>query len=432
MTSLLATEREFAVDVVKRLRDQGFQALWAGGCVRDLLLRIEPSDFDVATNATPEQVRNLFGKRWTLPVGMAFGVVIVLARGKVQQQVEVATFRTDANYSDGRRPDHVTYSTPEEDAQRRDFTINGMFYDPIEDCVIDFVGGENDLSRGLIRAIGDADARIAEDKLRMLRAVRFAARFGFAMEDQTRQAIRRSASGVSIVSGERVAVELQKTLQTTRAAWAVAEWAELGLLAFMLPQLAANWPKVGKLCCAMLDSIPNSTWQSKLGVLAYCAADPCSAADATNRDSHDRLQLLSELKSRLKLSNADSDALRFALSSQAALATAEHRPWSEIQPLITDDHLPTALELLRARSVQGVESSSLQWIVQQLARAPEDLRPEPILVGADLIALGLKPSPRFKDLLAEARNMQLDQRLADRDSALKWVKSRIEMSSSED
>lgn len=425
MTSSLAAEREFAVNVVKRLREQGFHALWAGGCVRDLLLKIEPSDYDVATNATPEQVRILFGKRWTLPVGMAFGVVIVLDRGKAQQ-VEVATFRTDANYSDGRRPDHVTYSSPEEDAQRRDFTINGMFYDPIEDRVIDYVGGERDLREGLIRAIGDADARIAEDKLRMLRAVRFAARFGFAMDNQTKHAIERNASDVSIVSGERVAVELQKTLQTTRAAWAVSEWAELGLLDFVLPQLAQNWTDVGESCCAMLDAISTSAWQSKLGVLAYCAVD--SPVD----DHTARLQIVTELKTRLKLSNADTDALRFALRSQAALATAEQRPWSEIQPLVTDVHLPTALELLKARCARGVEPSSVLWILQQLDRAPEVLRPEPILVGEDLIALGLKPSPRFKDLLSEARKLQLDQVLSDRDSALQWAKSCSEKSAPEE
>ncbi|MCA9133549.1 MAG: CCA tRNA nucleotidyltransferase, partial [Planctomycetales bacterium] len=223
-------EKEFALDLVKQLRDAGYEALWAGGCVRDLLMGHQPTDYDIATSATPEQVRRLFGRRRTLPVGVAFGVVIVLGPSKRSGQVEVATFRTDSTYSDGRRPDAVAFSTAEADAQRRDFTINGMFLDPIRETVIDYVGGQADLRQGVVRAIGDAEARLAEDKLRMLRAIRFAARFHFAIERQTRQAVARHAAEVTQVSGERIHAELRKTLETDRSAWAVAEWAELGLL----------------------------------------------------------------------------------------------------------------------------------------------------------------------------------------------------------
>lgn len=161
------SSREFAVYVVRRLRQAGYESLWAGGCVRDALLGLEPSDYDVATNATPEQIRGCFGRRRTLAIGAAFGVITVLGE-RGQTPVEVATFRRDAPYSDGRHPDHVTYSTAEEDAQRRDFTINGLFYDPLEDKLVDYVGGREDLERGIVRAIRDPFERFDEDKLRLL------------------------------------------------------------------------------------------------------------------------------------------------------------------------------------------------------------------------------------------------------------------------
>src|SRR5437868_9785761 len=176
--------REFAVEVVQRLRDSGHQALWAGGCVRDQLMAQMPKDYDVATDALPDRIREVFGKRRTLPIGAAFGVITVLGP-KGAGQIDVATFRRDAGYSDGRHPDAVSFSDAEHDAQRRDFTINGLFLDPLEDRVIDFVGGQADIERRVIRSIGDPLARIAEDKLRMLRAVRFAARLDFAIEAAT-------------------------------------------------------------------------------------------------------------------------------------------------------------------------------------------------------------------------------------------------------
>src|SRR5688572_4921449 len=177
-------QRAFALEIVEKLRAAGFEALWAGGCVRDELLGLTPKDYDVATSAMPDQIRDVFGRRRTLPIGAAFGVITVLGP-RAAGQVEVATFRTDAAYSDGRRPDSVTFTDAEHDAQRRDFTINGLFYDPIEGKVVDFVGGQEDLKRGTIRAIGDPRLRIAEDKLRMLRAVRFAATFNFAIDPDT-------------------------------------------------------------------------------------------------------------------------------------------------------------------------------------------------------------------------------------------------------
>src|SRR5687768_15104483 len=190
---------EFALDVVRRLRAAGFEALFAGGCVRDQILGIPPKDYDVATSALPEQIQDVFGRRKTLAIGASFGVITVIGP-KGAGQIDVATFRRDAAYSDGRHPDSVSFTTAEQDALRRDFTINGLFFDPVNSEVIDYVGGQEDLRRGVVRAIGDPRQRIAEDKLRMLRAVRFAARFDFAIDAATLTAIQQQARELVIVS----------------------------------------------------------------------------------------------------------------------------------------------------------------------------------------------------------------------------------------
>ena len=207
------TEREFATDIVRALQQAGFRALWAGGCVRDELLNLTPNDYDVATDARPEQVRKLF--RRTVAVGAAFGVIEVVGpRGPGGEflTVEVATFRSDGAYIVGRRPESVVFSSPEQDAQRRDFTINGMFFDPLANELIDYVGGQRDLDAKVLRAIGDATARFTEDKLRVLRAVRIAARFGFTVDPDTLRAGRAIAPEITVVSAERIAEELRKLL----------------------------------------------------------------------------------------------------------------------------------------------------------------------------------------------------------------------------
>ena len=205
------TPRQWALEIVNQLQQAGYQTLWAGGCVRDALLDIKPKDYDVATAATPDEVQQLFGVKKTLSIGKSFGVITVIGT-KSSGHIEVATFRRDGEYSDGRRPDSVQFTDAKEDAMRRDFTINGMFYDPIAEKVIDFVGGESDLERKLIRAIGDADQRIEEDRLRMLRGVRFAATYGFEIEAATMAAIQKRAADIDSVSPERIGTELRRML----------------------------------------------------------------------------------------------------------------------------------------------------------------------------------------------------------------------------
>ena len=412
-------EREFAIDVVRKLREAGYQALWAGGCVRDLLLGRVPTDYDVATSARPAEVQELFGRNRTLPVGVAFGVVIV--RGKRRQgEIEVASFRTDASYSDGRRPDSIQFSTPEEDAQRRDFTINGMFYDPIDENVIDFVGGQEDLKRKVIRAIGVPDQRIAEDKLRMLRAVRFAARFGFEFDEATRASVARHAADVVVVSGERIQMEMRSTLLTRQPGWAIATWRELGLLQFILPELGDLALADGAGACRLVDEIPDSNWITRLAALVWSAIEDGHAGQ-------DCAALVSSIKQRLKLSNADATALSFAVSQQEFLDRANDIPWSMLQPLLVSPHVTAALDLLRARCELTPSGAPLTWLEERLRQPPEILNPPAWLEGADLIALGLRPSPQFRVLLENARRMQLDGELETKEAALEWARLQSEV-----
>ncbi|MCA9158588.1 MAG: CCA tRNA nucleotidyltransferase [Planctomycetales bacterium] len=431
------SEKAFALSVVERLREAGHTALWAGGCVRDLLMGNEPSDYDVATSATPDQVRQLFGYRRTLPVGVSFGVVIVLGNRGQAEQVEVATFRTDAAYSDGRHPDAVVFSSPQEDAQRRDFTINGMFFDPLTQAVIDYVGGEADLQRGWLRAIGCADDRIGEDKLRMLRAVRFAARFGFEIEAATRKAIARHAAEVTCVSGERLWIEINKTLETSRAAWAVEQWFELGLLQHILPELYTHWPQqraaANRLLASLTITRPADTtagsstngiaqadWFDRLVALLWNATQDAAVENAVQ-----------SLKQRLKPSNEVRDMLRYCISAQCVLDDAPHRPWSQVQPLLIAPYAHRAVRLFEARvSLADAQRANemrdtIAWLHRQLVLPAAELNPDPWVSGGDLIALGLEPSSRFRQLLGAARRMQLDRQLLDRPAALAWLRAQV-------
>ena len=411
--AILRHRREFASTVVQRLRAAGYEALWAGGCVRDLLLEREPLDFDVATSAKPQQVRELFGHRRTLAVGASFGVIIVLGPHAAAGQVEVATFRSDAQYSDGRRPDSVRFSTAEEDAQRRDFTINGMFYDPLDQRVIDYVGGRDDLQRGLIRAIGDADARIGEDKLRMLRAVRFAARLGFAIESRTEAALARHANELAIVSGERMAAEMHKTLITAGRETAVRTWAETGLLAVLLPGLARAWSQLGEQACGLLRSVAPDPWTVAVSTLLYPLVDAQTVTAA---------ELCDDLRTRLKLSNEEFMQLGFCLHSQALLDAAPRLAWSQVQPTMAHRYAALACELFAARVACGrADVATLDWLRQRLAWQPDRLDPPVWVTGRDLQQLGFSPGPRFKQLLGEIRALQLDGQLVDRQQALAWL-----------
>ena len=326
--------RAFAVEVVTRLRHAGYQALWAGGCVRDLLMGHSPADYDVATSATPEQVMDLFAR--TVPVGISFGVVRVQG-SREAGEVEVATFRNDDAYIDGRRPTSVTYSSPEQDAARRDFTINGMFLDPLTDEVIDYVKGREDLSRSVLRAIGDPSARFAEDKLRLLRAVRFAARFGFELEPETRKALEQMAEQVHVVAAERICQELRRILIHESRAIGPATGEETGILAVILPEVAAlqgilltiQPTTCGSTLYECWNCCPEKlTFPLALAALLHDAGKPMDREAELERSdheaSHDRLgrKIADDLGRDLKLSNTERDRTSWLVGSHHALEGA--------------------------------------------------------------------------------------------------------------
>ena len=419
------SRRRFADRVVSRLREAGHLAYWAGGCVRDLLLGLEPSDYDVATDARPERVTALFPK--TIPVGVSFGVVRV--RGpRGAGEVEVATFRSDGEYLDGRRPDSVRFGTPEADAARRDFTVNGLFLDPADGRVIDYVGGRADLDRKLLRAIGDPAERFAEDKLRLLRAVRFAARFGFTIESTTADAIRSMAPAVRVVAAERIAQELAKMFADDRRARAVGLAAELGLLAAVLPDLARLRDSPGD----------PDRWTISLSALANLPGRPGIALglatiwDGLGPPLMDHAEAVAAAESAaiaLKLSNADRDQLVWLVAHRSLLDGLMDLPESERKRRLAAPGLPDLLTVREAIGrAEGADLDSLAAVRRYRAEQPEGpIDPPPLLNGSDLrIQFGLVPGPRFKELLGLVRDAQLSRVFEDRAGALEWLGRRLE------
>lgn len=380
--------REFATDIVRRLRAAGFEALWAGGCVRDALLGRDPGDYDVATSARPNDVRRIFPR--TLAVGASFGVMIVLGK-KHQGHVEVATFRADGEYLDGRRPKDVVFCSAERDAQRRDFTINGMFYDPIEDKVIDYVGGQADLNARVLRAIGTAGDRFAEDKLRLLRAVRFAATLDFDLEQATAAAVRLMAPQISVVSAERITQELKKMLTSPERTRAMQLVTDTGLLRPILPEIDhfdAKSPAAQTL--ARLEA---PSFESALAAVLTAVDTPAAVR---------------EICRRLKLSNKETEATAWLLEHIDALKNATSLPSSDLKRLLVHPRSPELIALVRARDADSDETDA-KFCAAFLRDTPSDvLNPLPLLTGDQLIEAGLTPGPQFKQLLETIRDAQLN------------------------
>ena len=403
-------QRRFAVEVVRRLRGAGFEAYWAGGCVRDQLLGRTPKDYDVATNATPDQVRALFGRRRTLAIGAAFGVIAVIGR-KAAGTVEVTTFRRDAPYSDGRHPDSIAFSSPREDASRRDFTINGLFYDPVQQRVIDFVGGQNDLAAKRVRAIGRARERFAEDKLRMLRAVRFAATFAFALDDEVRGAIAEMASQIHVVSPERIAMEMRRMLADPARAAGVQLMLETGLVRELLPEIvAADQAQQRKLddTLELLSRLGDECgFPLALAVLLRPWVDAQGAAAVCQR---------------WRLSNKETERVAWLVEHHSALETARAMRWSMLQPLLVAEGIGDLLRLTEAASPAGAEAAA--HCRSLLAQPRQVLDPPPLLTGDDLLAQGIPSGPEYKTLLQRTRTAQLDQEVRTKAEALammeKW------------
>ncbi len=438
MTDILPDEqRRFAVEVVRTLRAGGFEAYWAGGCVRDLLLGHAPKDYDVATSARPKEIRALFRKQYvTLAVGAAFGVIVVVGP-KGAGQVDVTTFRMEAEYRDSRHPEVVVFSTAKEDVLRRDFTINGMLYDPMEDAVLDYVGGQEDLKRGVVRAIGDPRERLAEDKLRMLRAVRFSARFGFLMEDATRAAIREFAAQITLVSAERIAQELQSMLTHARRREAMEQCRELGILKAVLPETAdldqpvtdstgdsdeTRWSRT----LGVLQRLQSPTFPLALAALLHALGPPAAENDATSppgpRSAVGAGQLAGEICRRLRLSNNVEHRVHWLVRHQAALRDAHAMRWSTLAPLLVTEGINELLALHEAvAETRGIAATDVEHCRAMLQRPAEELNPRELLSGHDLIEHGVPRGRVYARLLGKVRDAQLDGHIASKTEALALV-----------
>jgi poly(A) polymerase len=403
-------QRRFAVEVVSKLRAAGFEAYWAGGCVRDQLLGRTPKDYDVVTNATPQQIRDIFGRRRTLAIGAAFGVITVKGP-KTAGMIEVATFRQDAASSDGRHPDHVTFSSAREDAARRDFTINGLFFDPFKDQVIDFVEGQQDLALCRIRAIGPPRQRFAEDKLRMLRAVRFAAAFDFTIEEETRSAICEMASQIGAVSPERISVEMYRMLTEPSRVAAIRLLLATNLAEIVLPEIVPeNDEQSQRLeqALSVLGQLKNPGFPLALAALLHTLSDP-PGVEAVCR--------------RWRLSNMVTDRTVWLVENHAAILEPQSMKWSALQPILIAAGIEDLLELMEAISTEA--SAAAAYCREKLKLPPDELNPPPLITGEDLLQLEIPQGPQYRILLEEIRKAQLDRVIHTREEAITLAKKTV-------
>jgi poly(A) polymerase len=444
--------KEHAIHVVRELRRHGFQSYLAGGCVRDLLLGNEPTDYDVTTDATPNEVMRIFPQ--TYAVGAQFGVVLVplpkngqkeLATGH-QHPIEVATFRSDGIYSDGRHPDQVQYSkSPEEDVQRRDFTINGLLMDPVDgDRVLDFVGGRADLAAGIVRAIGDPERRFLEDKIRMLRAVRFAARFGYKIDEPTFAAIPILAARIHQVSRERIRDELTKMLTEGHARRAFELLDKTGLLREVLPEVyrmhgVAQPPEfhpegdVWIHTMLLLEQLPaNCSRTLAWGALLHDVGKPPTfrvAPDRIRFDGHVEVgvRMTHEICRRLNFSNDDTAQIEALVANHMRFADVEKMKASTLKRFLRLPHFDEHLELHRIDCLSSHGDLSLHEFVEEKLRTtpPEQIRPRLLINGRDLIELGYVPGPLFKQMLAAVEDAQLEGKLHRREEAVELVRSQF-------
>jgi len=425
--------------LVDRLRTAGYLAYFAGGCVRDLVRQQTPKDIDIATDARPEEVQKIF--RRTHAVGAHFGVVVVV---EDDRQFEVATFRSDGAYLDGRHPVAVNYSSPEEDARRRDFTINGMFFDPPNDAVIDFVGGREDLAAGIVRAIGDPAQRFAEDRLRLLRAIRFATVLQFEIEPLTWEAIIQAAPGIKEISAERIREELVRIFLSPQR---VRGWDLLdasGLMKAVLPELEAMkgceqppqfHPEgdVFRHTRLMLDLLPEKvSLPLVLSVLFHdIGKPPTSSVDNDGRirfNGHDRVgaEMTEAIMQRLRFSRAEIDATVEAVRQHMVFKDVPNMRIAKLKRFMARPNFADELELHRVdcASSHGMLDNYAFLQRKQTEFASEPIIPPPLVRGDDLIALGMKPGPRFREILDAVETQQLEGELSDRDEALAWIKKK--------
>ncbi len=433
--------RSTAIQIVRRLQAAGFQAFWVGGCVRDFLLGREPQDYDIATNARPEQTEKLFPK--TIPVGKQFGVLLVV---EDNHQFQIATFRAEADYKDGRRPESVRFSDAREDAIRRDFTVNGLFFDPVADQLHDWVGGEADLRAKIIRTIGSPDERFGEDHLRMLRAIRFAAQLGFEIEPQTLAAVRKYAERISLVSAERIRDELINLFAPPHAARGLVLLHESGLMAHVLPELvptltceqSPNYHPEGTVfnhLRLMLEHLPTTLTNESLpwASLLHDIAKPQTASrgedGAIHFYGHEKVgaEMAESILQRLKFPRKQTDEIVAAVRHHMQFKDAPDMRKATLRRMLLRETFPLELELHRLDCLGSHRRLDIyDFLCEQRARLYDQphLLP-PLLTGNDLLELGMEAGPHLGALLHELRDKQLAEELTNPDEARAWIKQML-------
>ncbi len=435
--------KQEALDIVKILQDNGFVAYFAGGCVRDMLRGVEPSDFDIVTSARPEEVEKLFSQ--TVAIGKAFGVISVI---KNNHNFQVATFRAEAGYFDQRRPSQVTFTNAEEDAKRRDFTINGLFYDPIAQKTIDFVGGAEDLKKHLVRFIGDPDERIQEDHLRLLRAIRFKITLEFQYAPETFAAVRTHALLIREVSAERIRDELSKIMASPRRAQGLVELSESQLLAQIIPEIerlkAVAQPfvyhKEGDVFVHTYLSIkalpddtpPHLAW----AVLLHDIAKPQTAQKEEGRiifhnHAQESGKLTEEILRRLKFANFEIETIVWLVENHMKIFNLEKMRPGKRLALVLDPRFHDLIELIRAdasgtyptrlepiKKIEEIVKEALAWKKRSESKAKH------LITGEDLIKLGLAPGAQFKEILEEINDLTIADKFQTKEEARSYVKQK--------
>ena len=439
------TVKQNALEIVKTLQEHGYKAFFAGGCVRDMIMGKESEDYDIATSALPEDIMKLFER--TIPVGVQFGVVIVVKDG---HNFEVATFRTEGSYSDGRHPDYVAFSTPEADVKRRDFTINGLLYDPLKNEILDYVGGQEDISKCIIRTIGNPIERFTEDKLRMIRAARFACRFNFPIHEDTQRAIIQLAKNIHVVSAERIREELEKILTGTNPHIGIKLLDELCLLQEILPEVSSmkgvrqpeNFHPEGDvfvhtlLCLSKLAPVPEQgmerpSWTLAMGILLHDIGKTITfeELDRIRFNLHEKVgaDMTARICDRLKTSNAEKDRIVWLVLKHLYFKDAQKMRLSKLKRLLAEEGYPELAALCRIDALASSGDLSDYHYCQEMFSnlSHEEVKPKPLITGHDLIAMGLKPGPVFKDILTKIEDEQLEGNLKTKEAAIEMAKSLI-------
>ena len=422
------------------LRAAGHKAYFVGGAVRDLLLGRTPDDVDVTTSARPEQIQALFEK--AIPIGAAFGIISVVVDGI---PIEVATFRAERGYSDGRRPDHVVYTDDEVlDVTRRDFTVNGLLFDPAERTVVDCVGGLDDLRAGILRTIGDPVVRFGEDHLRILRLVRFAAKLGFEVDPASKQAAAVSAEKLRLIAAERIRAELEKILTGPHPAEGFEMLAELGILKVVLPEVDAmrgvEQPKQfhpeGDVFVHTMLLLSHAAWRTPDLMWAALLHDVGKPRTQTFKDGvphfygHEVLgaDMAAEILTRLRFSSASIDTITAAIRHHMRFASVHVMKKAKWMRIIADPNFPLELELHRLDCIacHGLLDNYVLMLdrMREYAKLPAPRKP--FLNGNDIIALGVKPGAVFSRILSEAEDLRLEGELKSREQSLEWLRARVE------